>query len=190
MLRAVDDLLVKKEIRLHMDHEPLSRAYVAYKDMLLDMDHLGWFSEAVKQRYEDVLIEKLYVLQYGDKARDQCFDDTYGRGRWLRRLFYFAQEDVVYASSKHRFNKLVHDWKQFKKDMNIQSRPLELWERLPDYIHGTEDEKPGPVQPPAAPVVINNSNTAPSSSLQHVYFFINSQTSSPDTQAATDHDLV
>jgi hypothetical protein len=282
MIRAVEDLLVKKMVRLHRNHEPLFRAYVAYKDMLLDMDHLGWFSGAdkafsmsvlnhgtindkqiliertgdtsnpwrlsgiigfddaetvpavlnkrpwswvwdihevsevlpdqnqfgcvlevdevpveppyltednlkVKQRYEDVLIEKLYVPQYGEKARAQYVDDTYGRGRWLRRLFYFAQEDVVYASSKHRFNKLVHDWKEFKKDHNIQPRPLEVWGQYPDYIHGTEDEKPGPVQPPVPPVVVEDLDTTPSSSLQHLYFFISSQASSPDTRAASDH---
>jgi hypothetical protein len=75
----------------------------------IDLPYLTEDDLKVRQRYEDVLIEKLYVPQYGDKAREQYLEDTYGRGRWLRRLFYFAQEDVVYAASKHRFNKLVHD---------------------------------------------------------------------------------
>jgi hypothetical protein len=157
-----------------IDERPIDLAYLIEDDL------------KVKQRYEDVLIEKLYIPQYGDKAREQYLEDTYGRGCRLRRLFYFAQEDVVYAASKHRFNKLVHDWEEFKKDQNIQPRALKAWGRLPDYIHGTEDEKSGPIQPPASLVVVSNLNTAPSSSLQHVYFFINSQASSPRNHAATE----
>jgi hypothetical protein len=281
MTRAVDDLLFKKMIRLSLDHEPFLRAYLAFKDILLDMEHIGWFSEAdkafsksvlnhgtiddkqilvertgnpsdpwrltglmgfddaetvpavlnkrawswvwdvheasevlpnedqfgwthdidelpvdlpylteddlkVKQRHEDVLIEKLYVPQYGEKAREQYFDDTYGRGRWLRRLFDFVQGEVVYTASKHRFNKLISDWEEFKKNQNIQPRPLEMWKRLPDYIRGKEVEKPRPVQPPASPVPVNGPNTVPSNSLQHVYFFVNPQATSSDAPAATE----
>jgi hypothetical protein len=282
MTRAVDDLLFKKMIRLSIDHEPFLRAYLAFKDILLDMEHLGWFSEAdkafsksvlnhgtidakqilvertgnpsdpwrltgligfddaetvpavlnkrawswvwdvheasevlpnedqfgwahdidelpidlaylteddlkVKQRHEDVLIEELYTPQYGEKAREHYIDDTYGRGRWLRRLFDFAQGDVVYTASKHRFNKLISDWEEFKKNQNIQPRPLDMWKRLPDYIRGKEVEKPTPVQPPASPssVAINDVSTAPSSSLQHVYFFVDSQASS-DAPSVTE----
>jgi hypothetical protein len=283
MTRAVDDLLFKKMIRLSLDHEPFLRAYLAFKDILLDMEHIGWFSEAdkafsksvlnhgtiddkqilvertgnpsdpwrltglmgfddaeivpavlnkrawswvwdvheasevlpnedqfgwthdidelpvdlpylteddlkVKQRHEDVLIEKLYVPQYGEKAREQYFDDTYGRGRWLRRLFDFVQGEVVYTASKHRFNKLISDWEQFKKNQNIQPRPMEMWKRLPDYIRGREVEKSRPVQPSAPPssITINDPNAVTSSSLQHVYFFINSQASSSDAPVTTE----
>lgn len=266
MSRAVDDLLSKATISLcDIDLEPFFRAYVAYKDMLLDMDHLGWFSEAdkafsmsvldhgtindkqilvertadssdpwrltgiigfddaetvpavlnkrpwswvwdvyeaaevlprddqfgwtrdvddlpmnlpyldeddlkVKQHYEDTLIEKLYVPKYGESAREQYFDDAYGRGRWLRRLFGVAREDVVYAGSKYRINKLISDWEEFKKSQNIQPRPLEMWKRFPDHIHGNEIERPGPVQPPSFlfPEAENHPGVVPSSSLQHV----------------------
>jgi len=286
MFRAVDDLLTKSMIRLsHIDLEPFFRAHVAFKDMLLDMDHLGWFSKAdktfsmsvlnhgtihdeqilvertedpsnpwrltgiigfdeaetvpavlnkrpwswvwdvheaaevlpredqfgwtqdvddlptdlpylndddlkVKQRYENVLIEKLYVPQYGENAREQYFDDAYGRGRWLRRLLSFARGDMVYSATKYRFNKLISDWLAFKESQNIQPRPLEMWKHFPDYIHGTDIERPGPVQPPIvpSPVVENRSGTVPSSSLQHVYFFINQHASLSDESAAEVSD--
>ncbi|KAG9664325.1 hypothetical protein KCU95_g1093, partial [Aureobasidium melanogenum] len=185
MFLAVDDLMAKAMVKFHGNLECSFRAYAAIKDILRDMDHLGWFSEVdraysrsvlnhgaiddkqilvertgdpsqpwrltgiigfdqaetlpsvltrkpwsvlwgaydashllpeetrfswnydvdelptellyldaddlrVKQRHEDVLIEKLYTPQYGENARQKYFDDTYGRGRWLRRLFRFA----------------------------------------------------------------------------------------------------
>jgi hypothetical protein len=280
MFRSVDDLFSKRMLRCRSDNEPFFRAYVALKDMLLDMDRLGWFSEAdkalsksvlnhgtindkqilversgdtlepwrltgiigfddaeavpavlnkrawswvwdvydasevlpmedqfgwardfdelpidlpylneddlkVKKHHEEMLIEKLYVPQFGEKARKQYFDDTYGRGRWLRRLFDFAKEEVIYAASKYRFNKLVSDWEEYKKSQNIQPRPLDVWKRVPDYIRGKEVEKPGPVQPPVVSSVTDNqSGAAPSSSLEHVYFFINQQAFSSDELAA------
>jgi hypothetical protein len=155
-------------------------------ELPVDLPYLTEDDLKVKQRHEDVLIEKLYVPQYGEKAREQYFDDTYGRGRWLRRLFDFVQGEVVYTASKHRFNKLISDWEEFKKNQNIQPRPLEMWKRLPDYIRGKEVEKPRPVQPPASPVPVNGPNTVPSNSLQHVYFFVNPQATSSDAPAATE----
>jgi hypothetical protein len=74
MLRPVDDLLVKKMVRLYIDHEPLFRAYVAYKDMLLDTDHLGWFSEADKTFSMSVLNhgtindEQILIERTGDTS--------------------------------------------------------------------------------------------------------------------------
>ena len=124
------------------------------------------------------MIEKLYTPQYGDKARERYFDDTYGRGRWLRRVFGFARESVPFPDDQHRFNKLLRDWNHFKKSQNIETRPLNLWEGLPDYLHGKEIRLPQLVEPPppAAP-----------SSLQHVYFFIDPPRSpSPEEAAATE----
>lgn len=268
MFRAVDDLLAKALVLLQGNLEPSFRVYAAIKDMLRDMDHLGWFSESdrsystsvlshdfiddtqilvertgdpskpwrltgivgfdeaqaipsvltrkpwnflwdihdasemlpeetrfswngnvdelptelpylnaddlkVKRRYEDVLIEKLYTPQYGDKAREKYFDDTYGRGRWLRRLFIFVREGVPFRDSEHRFNKLLRDWNHFKKSQGIQPRALNLWEGLPDYIHAKQIPLPQRVEPPAPP-----------SSLRHVYFFIDPPPSSPRGEAA------
>ncbi|KAH0371546.1 hypothetical protein KCU65_g1742, partial [Aureobasidium melanogenum] len=268
MFRAVDDLMAKAMVKLHASLECSFRAYAAIKDILLDMDHLGWFSEAdraysrsvlnhgsindtqilvertgdiarpwrltgiigfyeaeilpsvltrqpwsflwdvydaskklpeetrfswtgdvdelptelpylnaedlkVKQHYEDVLIEKLYTPQYGEKAREKYFDDTYGRGRWLRRLFVFAREGVPFRDTQHRFNKLLRDWNHFKKSQNIQPRPLNLWEGLPDYIHAKHILQPQPVKPPTPP-----------SSLRHVYFFIDPVPSSSQGEVA------
>lgn len=231
MFWAVDDLMAKAMAKRQANFEPSFRAYTAIKDILRDMDHLGWFSEAdkaysrsvlnhgsindrqiliertdnpskpwrltgiigfdqaeslpsiltrkpwsflwsaydaphlmpeetrfsynhdfdelpmelpylsdddlkVKQHHEEVFIEKLYTPQYGDKAREEYFDDTYGRGRWLRRLFGFAREGVPFPGEAHRFNKLLRDWNHFKRSQSIQPRPLNLWEGLPDYIHG------------------------------------------------------
>lgn len=155
-------------------------------DLPMNLPYLDEDDLKVKQRYEDVMIEKLYVPKYGETAREQYFDDAYGRGRWLRRLFDFARGDMVYAATKYRFNKLVSAWAEFKKSQDIQSRPLKMWKRFPDYINGNETERPGPVQPPIAPshVVENRSSAVPSSSLQHIYFFINQQVFVPGEPTA------
>lgn len=273
MFWAVDDLMAKAMSKRQANFEPSFRAYAAIKDILRDMDRLGWFSEAdkacsrsvlnygcindrqilvertgdpskpwcltgiigfdqaetlplvltrkpwsflwgaydfahllpeemrfsynhdfdelptelpylnaddlkVKQHHEDVLIEKLYTPQYGDRAREKYFDDTYGRGRWLRRLFGFAREGVPFPGEAHRFNKLLRDWNHFKNSQNIQPRPLNLWEGLPDYIHGKYNPLPQPVKPPT------QSNPPPPSSLRHVYFFVNLPPSPSRAEAA------
>ncbi|KAH0162168.1 hypothetical protein KCU67_g6060, partial [Aureobasidium melanogenum] len=138
-----------------------------------ELSYLNADDLRVKQHHEDVLIEKIYIPQYGEKAREKYFDDTYGRGRWLRRLFVFAREGVPFRDSQHRFNKLLRDWNQFKKSQNIQPRPLNLWEGLPDYIHAKFILQPQLVKPPTPP-----------SSLQHVYFFINPPPSPSRGEAA------
>lgn len=275
MFWSVEDLMATATVKYQVNFEGPFRAYAAIKDMLRDMDHLGWFSEAdraysesvlnhgsiddsqivveqnedtskpwrlagiigldeadtvpsvlnrkpwnflwdvydasellpketgfswngdvdelptelpylnsedlrIKQHHEDVLIEKLYTPQYGDKAREKYFDDTYGRGRWLRRLFGFAREGVSSPGDLHRFNRLLRDWNHFKESQNIETRPLNLWEGLPDYIHGNDRLFPQLVKPPPPP------QTA-SSSLQHVYFFIDPpQSPSRGEAAATE----
>lgn len=138
-----------------------------------ELSYLNADDLRVKQHHEDVLIEKIYIPQYGEKAREKYFDDTYGRGRWLRRLFVFAREGVPFRDSQHRFNKLLRDWNQFKKSQNIQPRPLNLWEGLPDYIHAKFILQPQLSKPPTPP-----------SSLQHVYFFINPPPSPSHGEAA------
>jgi hypothetical protein len=48
----------------------------------------------IKERYEEVLIDKLYVEKYGDNANEMYHDDAYGRGRWLRRIWKFNYEGL------------------------------------------------------------------------------------------------
>ncbi|THY32414.1 hypothetical protein D6D00_01682 [Aureobasidium pullulans] len=104
---------------------------------------------AIKQRYEDVLVEKLYTPQYGENARARYLDDAYGRGRWLRRVFKFAREGLCRMLDYHRFNAFHQEWNNFMKDKNIQYKGLGIedgsWPGLPDngprmYVPGIQYE--------------------------------------------------
>ncbi|TIA59323.1 hypothetical protein D6C77_04956 [Aureobasidium pullulans] len=115
-----DDTLLPKETRLYWEGDV---------DWLpLDLSHMTADDMAVKQRFEDVLIEKLYTPQYRAEARYRYLADTYGRGRWLRRIYRFAQEGITHDRDFMRFNVFIREWNEYMEEKNIQYEDLDLWD--------------------------------------------------------------
>ncbi|THW40132.1 hypothetical protein D6D22_05992 [Aureobasidium pullulans] len=117
----------------HHNDDVLSNATQLYWEgdhdwLPVEMPYLSPDDLAVKQRYEDVLIEKLYTPQYGERARDQYLDDTYGRGRWLRRAYRFAQEGITADPDSVRFNALILEWNEYMKEKSIQYESLSFYD--------------------------------------------------------------
>lgn len=67
----------------------------------------------VKKFFETGITEKLY----GDSSpasREAHLDDTYGRGRWLRRLWRFALDGFSDDQQIDRFNEFDEAWLEYR----------------------------------------------------------------------------
>ncbi|THW21694.1 hypothetical protein D6D23_06337 [Aureobasidium pullulans] len=101
----------------------------------------------IKERYEEVLIDKLYVQKYGDKAKEMYHDDAYGRGRWLRRIWKFNYEGLE-SGSYHlrRVQLLIKEWTAFKKANGIDD-PTDKEKVIRVYITSHRPPSPSPSTP-------------------------------------------
>ena len=103
----------------------------------------------IKERYEEVLIDKLYVEKYGDKAKEVYRDDAYGRGRWLRRIWKFNYEGLE-SGSYHlcRVQLLIKEWTAFKKANGIDD-PTDKEKVI--RVYTTSHRPPSPSPSPSIP---------------------------------------
>ncbi|TIA40000.1 hypothetical protein D6C83_06351 [Aureobasidium pullulans] len=101
----------------------------------------------IKERYEEVLIDKLYVEKYGDKAKEMYHDDAYGRGRWLRRIWKFNYEGLE-SGSYHlcRVQLLIKEWTAFKKANGIDD-PTDKEKVIRVYTTSHRPPSPSPSIP-------------------------------------------
>lgn len=105
-----DDENLPEEVQEYYDdHDFMPLEY--YTE--INEDHLTVEGAKVRQRFEEVLVEKLYKPQYGEKALSQWRDDAYGRGRWLRRIWRLAYEGIGSVTAIPRFEQLEREWKAF-----------------------------------------------------------------------------
>ncbi|KAI5203895.1 hypothetical protein E4T39_03959 [Aureobasidium subglaciale] len=108
-----DDDLLPSAVQKYFDSDSDMLPLEFYKE--INADHLTAEDVKIKERFEQVLVEKLYQ-RYGSKALEAYQDDAYGRGRWLRRVWRFANEGI-FSSPNHddRFDQLLKEWTEFKQ---------------------------------------------------------------------------
>ncbi|KAL1297983.1 hypothetical protein AAFC00_006490 [Neodothiora populina] len=68
----------------------------------------------IKCHFERAFVDNLYSERHGDKAMNAYFDDAYGRGRWIRRVWRFAKDGFTDTSHIDRLKKLEQDWAESK----------------------------------------------------------------------------
>jgi hypothetical protein len=98
----------------------LPQAVRRYQDGDSDMIPLEYYQEMnsdpitakIKERFEEVMVEKIYSPRYGAKAMEVYQDDAYGKGRWLRRVWRLAKDA---HSSKGRLQQVLKEWDEFKQ---------------------------------------------------------------------------
>jgi hypothetical protein len=66
----------------------------------------------IKERFEQVMVDKIYTAQYGNRAMKVYQDDAYGRGRWFRRLAHTALDELSHPS---RLGQVLKEWAEFKE---------------------------------------------------------------------------
>lgn len=107
-------------IRKFHDNSSLPNAIRKYHDGDSDMIPLGFYQEAsfnpltakIKERFERVMVERLYTPRYGSRAMEVYQDDVYGRGRWLRRL---ANLVLVAWPQPSKLKQVLKEWAEFKQ---------------------------------------------------------------------------
>lgn len=105
------------------DDESLPSSVRAHYDGDVDLLPLELYNEAggrlseedlqVKKFFESEFTEKLY----GDSSPaslEAYFDDAYGRGRWLRRLWRFALDGFSDNQHIDRFNEFDKAWSEYR----------------------------------------------------------------------------
>ncbi|KAH0384770.1 hypothetical protein KCU92_g4089, partial [Aureobasidium melanogenum] len=106
------------------DDETLPSSVLAHYDGDFDILPAELYNEAgdclseadiqVKKFFESEIAEKLY----GDSSpasREAYFDDAYGRGRWLRRLWRFALEGFSDNQHIDRFKEFDRAWSEYRE---------------------------------------------------------------------------
>lgn len=102
----------------------LPDAVRAYQDNDSDMIPLEYYQKAgsnpltakIKERFERVMVERLYTPRYGSRAMDIYKDDVYGRGRWLRRLANLA---MVAWPDPQKLKQVLREWVEFKQTGHV-----------------------------------------------------------------------
>lgn len=110
----------------YSDHDLLPSVVRKYYDADFDMmpleyyeeinsDHLTAEGAKIKERFEQVMVDKIYASRYGARAMEVYRDDAYGRGRWLRRVWRFAKEGISSIGDTRRFRQVSKEWVEFKQ---------------------------------------------------------------------------
>lgn len=109
-----DDNLLPSAVQKYYDADYDMMPLEYYKEV--NPDHLTAEDAKIKERFEEVMADKIYSLRYGARAMEVYQDDTYGRGRWLRRVWRFAKEGI-FSEPNHndRFEQLLREWTEFKE---------------------------------------------------------------------------
>ncbi|CAD0109645.1 unnamed protein product [Aureobasidium uvarum] len=118
----VDDDLIPDVVWKYydMDHDMMPLEY--YKET--NTDHLTLEGAKIKERFEQVMVDKIYSPRHGARAMEIYQDDTYGRGRWLRRVWRFANEGMYDNSHDRRFRQVLKEWEEFKKTGQVSHRTV------------------------------------------------------------------
>ncbi|KAI4852406.1 hypothetical protein E4T44_01511 [Aureobasidium sp. EXF-8845] len=66
----------------------------------------------IKERFEQVLVERIYTPRYGARAMEVHQDDTYGRGRYLRRLAHLVMDA---RTGPDQLRQVLNEWAEFKE---------------------------------------------------------------------------
>jgi hypothetical protein len=98
----------------------LPQAVRRYQDGDSDMIPLEYYQDMntdpttakIKERFGQVMAEKIYTPRYGARAMEVYQDDAYGKGRWLRRVWRLAK-DVHFR--KPRLEQVLKEWDEFKQ---------------------------------------------------------------------------
>lgn len=108
-----DDNLLPSVVRKYydMDYDMMPLEY--YKE--INPDHLTAEGGRIKERFEQVMVYKIYASRYGARAMEVYQDGTYGRGRWLRRVWRFAKEGISSIGDTRRFKQILREWAEFKQ---------------------------------------------------------------------------
>ncbi|KAH0045508.1 hypothetical protein KCU78_g209, partial [Aureobasidium melanogenum] len=109
-----DDNLLPSAVQKYYDADYDMMPLEYYKEV--NPDHLTAEDAKIKERFEEVMADKIYSLRYGARAMEVYQDDTYGRGRWLRRVWRFAKEGI-FSEPNHndRFEQLLREWTEYKE---------------------------------------------------------------------------
>lgn len=113
------DLYTRAGRKFH-DGSSLPDAIRAYQDGDSDMIPLEYYQDAssdpltaqIKERFEQVMVRKIYTPRYGSRATEVYHDDVYGRGRWLRRL---ANLVMVAWPNRKKLKQVLKEWAEFKQ---------------------------------------------------------------------------
>ncbi|KEQ72645.1 hypothetical protein M436DRAFT_73581 [Aureobasidium namibiae CBS 147.97] len=124
-----------RAIRKFHDGSSLPDAIRKYHDGDSDMIPLEYYQEAssdpltarIKERFEQVMLEKIYTPQYGSRAMEVYQDDVYGRGRWLRRL---ASLGLVAWPDPRKLKQVLREWAEFKQTGQVSH----------DTVFGEDDD--------------------------------------------------
>lgn len=108
-----DDNLLPSVVRKYydMDYDMMPLEY--YEE--INSDHLTAEGAKIKERFEQVMVDKIYAFRYGARAMEVYKDDTYGRGRWLRRAWRFTKEGISSIVDTRRFEQILKEWAEFKQ---------------------------------------------------------------------------
>ncbi|CAD0086331.1 unnamed protein product [Aureobasidium vineae] len=116
-----DDLLPETVWKYYfMDYDMMPLEY--YKE--INPDHLTVEGAKIKERFEQVIVDKIYTPRYGARAMEFYQDDTYGRGRWLRRVWRFANEGMFDNSHYRRLGQVLKEWDEFKETGQVSHRTV------------------------------------------------------------------
>ncbi|KAG9664324.1 hypothetical protein KCU95_g1092, partial [Aureobasidium melanogenum] len=109
-----DDNLLPSAVQKYYDTDYDMMPLEYYREV--NPDHLTAEDAKIKKRFEEVMADKIYSPRYGARAMEVYQDDTYGRGRWLRRVWRFAKEGI-FSEPNHndRFEQLLKEWTEFKE---------------------------------------------------------------------------
>lgn len=64
---------------------------------------------------------KAHFDQIMQKADPTYFDDTYGRGVWIRRMFRFAKDGFQTGADIKRYNNFVSDWRKYYSSLYLDT---------------------------------------------------------------------
>lgn len=106
------------------DDETLPSSVLAHYDGDFDILPAELYNEAgdrlseedlqVKKFFESEIVEKLYGHS-SPASREAYFDDAYGRGRWLRRLWRFALNGFSDSQHIDRFHEFDRAWSEYRE---------------------------------------------------------------------------
>ena len=130
-----DGDLHTRAMRKFHDGSSLPDVIRKYHDGDSDMIPLQFYQEAssnpltakIKERFEQVMLEKIYTPQYGARAMEVYQDDVYGRGRWLRRL---TDLGLVAWPNLRKLKQVLREWAEFKQTGQVSH----------DTVFGEDDD--------------------------------------------------
>lgn len=109
------------------DSPPLSRYERVSKDFTEDQTQ-------VKEYFERRYVKAMATIHRGYNFQ-QYRDEAYGRGRWLRRLAWFAINGVVWKEDVERVEQLRTEWRIWAKQQSAikvvptRCNRVDLWSK-------------------------------------------------------------